>query len=56
MDVDGAYVIAHGVLPRWGQDADLLGVVALITLLLTPSAAGRKGHQFSVRHIATFWL
>ena len=35
MDVDGAYVIAHGVRPRWGQDAwTFWGVVALITLLL----------------------
>ena len=35
MDVDGAYVIAHGVRPRWGQDAwTFWGVVAMIALLL----------------------
>ena len=36
MDVDGAYVIAHGVRPKWGRDAWIFwGVVFFITILLS---------------------
>ena len=36
MDVDGAYIIAHGLRPVWGKDASIFwGVVAFITLLLS---------------------
>jgi hypothetical protein len=36
MDVDGAYVIAHGLRPTWGKDAWIFwGALALIAFLLS---------------------